>query len=427
MTRRLALFFGTGEGERGQAVVLIGVMMTAMLMVVGLAVDAGQLYVARRTMQEAADAGAYAGAVVIYHGGNSAQAVAAAVTDVTSNGYVNGGDGGLTFVTVNHPPSGGAYAGDVKYVEVIVGTQVRTALLPAQSQLNHVRVRGVAGAEPLNNGYAIMALDRGNTPDAMNVELGGNVSVSGAGILVNSTSTVAADNQGTGNVTVVAPYGTDVAGGVEGDWPSPTTGAPQRPDPFAGYPKPNTDGMTVCTSLTTPPCGSQSGSTITINPGIYTVPIQAAGGTTIVLNTGIYIVKAGINGSGNADLNSGAGGVFIFNTTMNYPDSGGTCASIKLAGNASSSLAPLTTGTYAGLLFYQDPACTAEFVIAGNGVLSASGTIYLPTAAFRMDGNNATLTGSQLVAKTVNIQNGDISISFNSGTTAQPVLPRLSE
>jgi hypothetical protein len=425
MMRRFARFFSTGEGERGQAVVLVGLVMTAMLMGVGLAVDAGQVYSARRTMQEAADAGAYAGAVAIYQGGNSSQAVAAAVADVTRNGYVNGGDGGLTYVTVNHPPTGGAHAGDVKYVEVIVGTQVRTALLPAQSQLNHVRVRGVAGAEPLNNGYAIMALDRGNTPDAMNVELGGNVTVDGAGILVNSTNTEAADNQGTGNITVVAPFGTDVAGGVEGSWPNPNPGAPQKPDPFAGYPKPNTDGMTVYTSL--PPAPPSTPPTITLNPGIYTVPIQAAGGTTIVLNSGIYIVKAGINGTGNADLRSGAGGVFIFNTTMNYPDSGGTCASVKLAGNASSSLAPLTTGTYAGLLFYQDPACTAEFVIAGNGVLSASGTIYLPNAAFRMDGNNATLTGSQLVAKTVNIQNGDISITFNSGTTAQPVLPRLSE
>jgi hypothetical protein len=43
------------------------------------------------------------------------------------------------------------------------------------------------------------------------------------------------------------------------------------------------------------------------------------------------------------------------------------------------------------------------------------------------DGNNATLTGSQLVAKTVNIQNGNITIDFNPGNTAQPILPRLSE
>jgi hypothetical protein len=87
----------------------------------------------------------------------------------------------------------------------------------------------------------------------------------------------------------------------------------------------------------------------------------------------------------------------------------------------------MATPPYAGLLFYQDRACTAEFTISGNGRLTAAGTIYLPTAPFVMNGSNATLTGSQLVAQTVDIQNGTINITFNSGTTAQPILPRLSE
>ena len=43
------------------------------------------------------------------------------------------------------------------------------------------------------------------------------------------------------------------------------------------------------------------------------------------------------------------------------------------------------------------------------------------------DGNNATLTGSQLVANTVNIQSGNITMNFDGGNTAQPNLPRLSE
>jgi hypothetical protein len=398
-------FWRGREGERGQAVVIIAMTMTAMLMALGL---------------EAADAGAYAGAVVLYQGGTTTQARAAATNDVTRNGFTNGGDGGLTSVTVNLPPLSGPHVGDSTYVEVIISTQVKTALVPAQSQLNLVSVRGVAGAEPLNNGYAIMALDRGNTLDAMRVESGGRVDIDGAGILVNSTHTEAADNQGTGNVTVAAPYGTDVAGGTTGEWPNATTGAPQRPDPFASYPKPSISGMTVYSSL-------PGGNPMVLYPGIYTVPISAAGGTTIILTSGIYIVKDGINGSGNADLQSGAGGVFIFNTVMDYPASTGTCRAIRLSGNAQSTLAPMTTGTYAGLLFYQDTACTQAFYISGNGSLAASGTIYLPTATFVMDGTNATLTGSQLVANRVDVQTGNITITFDSGFTAQPVLPRLSE
>jgi hypothetical protein len=44
-----------------------------------------------------------------------------------------------------------------------------------------------------------------------------------------------------------------------------------------------------------------------------------------------------------------------------------------------------------------------------------------------LDGNNATLTGSQLVARQVEIQNGNIQIDYDPHVTAQPILPRLAE
>lgn len=406
------------EGEGGQAIVLVAVTFLGLLMAVGLAIDTGQLFVARRTAQEAADAAAYAAAVVLYEGGMTTQASAAATTDATTNGYTDMGTGGRIRVTVNVPPASGTYYNNSSYAEVLISVQVQTNLVPQQAGITTVKVRGVAGAVPLNNSYGLMALDRGSTANAMQVQSNGNISVTGAGILANSTSPTAAYNIGTVTVSPAPPNGTQVAGGVSGTWPNPTTGVSQQPDPFAGYPMPSTSGMTVYSSL---PSNN-------LSPGIYTVPLQAAGGTTLNLASGIYILKAGINGSGNADLVSGAGGVFIFNTVMNYPtDTGGGCGSINLTGNVSTSLSPLTTGTYKGLLFYQDPACTAQFTIAGNGTLTASGTIYVPTGAFQLNGSNATLTGSQLIAKTVNAQNGHITITFNTGSTAQPVLPRLAE
>lgn len=422
----LARFWRGSSSESGQALVLIAITLMGMLMAVGLAIDSGQLFVARRTAQEAADAGAYAGAVYMYLIGEDppsaatqAAAVTAATFDITRNGFTGDCTTGTTTkvcVTV------GTYQSDPHYVEVTITTQVHTSLVPAQSGLTTVKVHAVAGAVSLNKGYAIMALDRGNTPNALQLSSNGHVNVSGAGILVNSTSPTAAYNQG-GTVTVdpAPPYGTQVAGGVSGTWPNPTTGVAQQPDPFAGFAKPSTAGLPVVNAL-------PGGNPLNLTPGIYTVPIQAAGGTTINLASGVYITKAGINGAGNADLISAAGGVFIFNTVTNYPtDTGGGCGSVNLTGNAHTELAPLATGPYKGLLFYQDPACTAAFTIAGNGTLTASGTIYLPTAAFVLNGSNATLNGSQLVAKTINAQNGTVNVTFSSGSTAQPILPRLAQ
>src|SRR5437899_11832094 len=65
--------------------------------------------------------------------------------------------------------------------------------------------------------------------------------------------------------------------------------------------------------------------------------------------------------------------------------------------------------------------------IGGNGTFIGTGSIYIPSAQFVFDGNPSSLTGSQLIARTVNIQHGNISINYNPTTTAQPILPRLAQ
>jgi putative Flp pilus-assembly TadE/G-like protein len=425
--RTFARFWSGDESQRGQAIVLIAAVLLGMLMSVGLAIDAGELFVARRTAQEAADAGAYAGAVILYQGGDNATAKAQATLDITTNGYTDGGGGGTEHVTVNSPPllAGAPYLNNNEYVEVQISVDVKTSLVP-KSGLTTVTVHSIAGAVPLNNSFALMALNRGNTTKALDVEAAGKVKITGAGILVNSTSTTGAYdacNSTCPNVTSTGPI--DVTGNYTGTGfsPTPTTGYTQQADPFAGYPKPSTNGLgPPITSLPTPVSGA-----VTLNPGIYAVPITYAGNTTVTLNTGIYIVEAGMNSAGNLDFLSSAGGVFIFNTLNSYPDSGGTCGSVTITGNATTNLAPMTSGTYKGLLFYQDPACTQPFTISGNGSLTATGTIYVPTGTVVMNGNNATLDGSQVVANTIDVQGGNVTINFTTGATAQPVLPRLAQ
>ena len=446
------------KDDGGQAVILIAITFLALLMAVGLAIDAGQLYVARRTMQEAADSAAYAGAVVKYQGGTTLQARQAATDDATRNGYTcqlivcgAGSDilNGFN-VTVNAPPLSGTFAGNTSYVEVLISGTVRTALVPAQSALTNVGVRGVAGAGPLNNGFAIMALDRGNTQKAFYADNQADIHLTGGGILVNSTNSQGAwsDQCTSSRFTIGAPYGTDVAGTGYGCFP--TTGAglvntyPQQADPLSGYAKPSTSGMSTHNSL---PGGCSS--SCTIDPGIWTTSIGGAGGTTITMNSGIYVLKGeGINAAGNADIEGT--NVFIYNTHSNYPGAFRPgidhCTSLNLAGNANSNLTAFTSAyvltldpngqhvdpdvqewNYVNFLVYQDPACTNQMQIAGNGSFNGTGTIYVPTATFVFSGQNATLTGSQLIAKIVNVQSGNITINFDAGNTAQPILPRLSE
>ena len=121
--------------------------------------------------------------------------------------------------------------------------------------------------------------------------------------------------------------------------------------------------------------------------------------------------------------------VFVTRRPPNHraPGVSPSCHQINLQGNATSTLSAQITGTWANLLVYQDPACSVSMEIGGNGTFLGTGSIYIPSAQFVFDGNPSTLNGSQLIARTVNVQNGNITINYNPTTTAQPILPRLAE
>jgi len=442
-------FFGRDDGESGQAVVLFAIMMLALLFAVGLAIDAGQLYSSKRAQQEAADAAAFAGAVVLYQQGSGAEAIAAARTDALTNGFSSGGAcllstpgpctdaASQTTVTVYWPPISGSFLGNVKHIEVEITRQVKTSLVPAEAAFNPVRARGVAGSEPLNNGYAIMALDRGGIDRGFWTGSNGHVDLNGGGILVNSTSSNASENDQnqSSNFSIETPWGLDVTGQATGHWTDLTPPVPvnaghsQVPDPFALFPPPPVCASAPC--AVTPVYTSLPGAVggvVTLDPGIYKVKIKGSGNDVFNMNPGIYIVEQGFDTSGNG-LVSGSN-VFIFNTYSNYPGSPGlspTCSDVSLTGNGNIVLSAMTTGVWQNLLFFQDPLCTNPFEIGGNGTFSGTGSLYLPSALFMLDGNNATLSGSQLVARQVAIQQGNITINYDPHTTAQPILPRLAE
>ncbi|HEV2010035.1 MAG TPA: pilus assembly protein TadG-related protein [Candidatus Limnocylindria bacterium] len=444
-------FFGP-EAEGGQAIVMVAIVFMALLFAVGLAVDAGQLFAAKRTQQEAADAAAFAGAVVLYQGGTVLQATAAAIADATTNGYTDGVSS--TTVTVNgsatassNPPTSGLYAGEspVLHVEAVIVRQVRTTLVPAESAFNPVRARGVAGSESLNNGYPIIALGTGCAVAGLTVSANENIHVYGGGIVSNSCSTSAVSGFSSIQDLLIcasppAPctpnsYRLSMVGGTTGNtFPAGitvTTGITAVADPFAGYPKPDGHSYNGVNVLPTDP--ARIAGTTTAVEGIYTTQLS-----TVALCHGIYILKgAGLGGDITRDTNAAHvdpntntacdGNVLIYNTTSAFPTTTGTCSDMGAAGTHPITLRPMTTGLYANMGIYQDPACTSALVVSGTNTLDMGGTIYMPNGAINLNGNTATINGGQLIAKTINIQNGNINITYSSSTTATPKLPRLAE
>ncbi len=90
-------------GQRGQALPLFALMLTAMLAATGLVVDVGGAWAQERSQQKAADTAALAGATAEANGAGNAEIKAAARANAFANGYQ------ASEVAVNIPPTTGKY------------------------------------------------------------------------------------------------------------------------------------------------------------------------------------------------------------------------------------------------------------------------------------------------------------------------------
>ena len=118
----------------------------------------------------------------------------------------------------------------------------------------------------------------------------------------------------------------------------------------------------------------------------------------------LIIEGGGFSDSGNASVNGS--GVMIVNGGSKYPGTGGTYGSITLSSNVALNLSPATSGTYAGIVFFQPRDNTAAAIQTGNAS-GITGTIYAPAAALSESGNGA--LDASLIVDTVAISGNGVA------------------
>jgi len=386
------------RGEKGQAIVLLVLLLVGLIGITALAVDGGRLYSDRRRAQNAADNAALAGAYAVCAGGDvGATARAAAL----NNGFNN--DGSTNTVTIHHPPSGGPYSGNNQYViTAISSTQATTFARLIYSGNLVVTTRATARCRDRFE-YALVALNGSNTVRGLSIIGNGDVVVNGGGAVSNSTHpTQSLYETGSGTFTA-DPI--DIVGGIQGDGflPDPPN-SPADPvtDPLADVqPPPKPAGACTTVDLT----GSGS---ITLDPGLY-CEITAASNINIFMNPGIYYIDGpgGFSVSSNASI-IGAG-VLIY--------LGENAAGVTIIGNGSINLTAPASGPYAGLLFYVDRNNTNPINGTGNGSWSGTGTIYAPSSDITLSGDSGTNTyASMIIGSTVSVGgNGNFVVYYDPG------------
>jgi hypothetical protein len=396
---------------RGQVMVLVCVSLIALMGMIAVVTDFSFLQHQRNMMQTAADSAAMAGSAELNYGDQ----VVAGKADAASNGYTDGASS--VTVAINNPPSTGPNAANSAYVEATVSKPEPTYFLRALG-VSTITVSARAVAYEGNGPNCIYVLN----PSASGAfSANGNINVaSGCGLLVDSRSS-------TGLTAVGGATSTAPTIGVVGNY-SATTGASLTPTPKIGviaasdplaYVQAPTVGSCAHTNFKLTGTSGSVSSPYQLYAGTYCGGISINGNAWVHFNPGTYVLAGGGMGISSNTVMAGTGLTF-YNTT----GSGGYAA-ITLNGSATVNLSAPTSGTLAGILFFQDrsiPSTAAASSITGNSTSTFDGAIYFPTTAINFGGNSSTSGYSIVVADKLTVSgNSAIGSNYSSLTGGSPI------
>lgn len=373
--------------RRGNIATLTALMMPVLIGSAGLASDSIQWTLTKRMMQRAADSGAIAGAFQL------SQSSTLSVVRAAATGDINRNDGFRMTVTpvINSPATSGSFRDAASAVEVILATDMN---LPFTGLIMRgpMRISARAVAEVVGNGdYCVLALENTNTPG---IPIGGNATVNlGCGMMSNAPSNTSITATGSSNVTAspvaavgLVPPGNYATGTVRESYALPLR------DPYRNLPDPN---VTISGSAS----NVNNNQTRTLNPGTYS-SMDIQGNAT--LNPGTYFITSSMRVGSQARL-SGSGVTIIF-TARNAASNTGSIAGIDINGGASINLTAPSTGTYAGILMYQDRRATNSLtnIINGNSTSVLQGALYSPRQELQMNSTSGMNTRClQIVARRI--------------------------
>ena len=409
------------KSESGQAILVVVVALSlVMLGALGLGMDGAQMFAQYQMAQAAADAAASAGILSIMKGTNATSTYTFATGTPPLASYTCTTSDGRTPCVYARNNGFGATASDtvtLSYPSSVSGVTLASVTVPAltvtvQRVLNNgfirlvggaahttISAKATAGITGTSSSYCIYALST-SASYAFNATNGATVTATGCGIAVNSSN--ATDAANIVGATVSASK-IDIVGGLTMNnggsaTPAPVTGASAAADPFASLAAPPLGNCAAHPSQTTP------ASNATLTQGTYCGGIYVGNGNTnITFSPGIYV----INGGG-ISLNSTtvtANGVMFYLTGTNA-----TYQPAAIGNGVTVDMSAATSGTYQGILFFQDRSITYT---ASNGssftegaTLNMSGTLYFPTTSVSFSGTASSSGYLAIIASTVSFTGG---------------------
>lgn len=424
--------------DDGQAILLVAVFMGVIMFgFLALAIDTGRLFQQKRVAQSAADAAAVAAAEEVASGPAAEQSAANAAAQM------NGVSSSAT-VTLAALPSGNYTAGAMpsNWIQARVIVPVQTFFLGAFiSGKNKVNVGAVAVASDQQPSPTCICLEGGTGTD-LNMSNGSKLNAAGCGVTADSSSSSAVQIVGGSSLSALSlntfasgwSQSSDISGGSTIGSTKVNQGTAKCTVPMPAVPVDTTcsaDPMSQISgggvSYTAGP-NSSYGTTTTLG-GVSAVCYNSltvnGNGDTATLNPGIYIINGGTLHFNSGGPNKGGNGVLFYltNGASLLIDNGANVNLVAGGGTQSGGGNAPSTGSYNGILFYQDPGQAASnnspsdagdsnsISVQGGASSYFYGAIYAPLAPVTLGNGSGTTITADIVAKSLTMNGGGTLIS----------------
>jgi hypothetical protein len=430
--------------QRGQVLILVTLAAIPMFAIAGLVTDLGYMQYVRRSTQTAADAAARA-AMIQFHSANfgssyscggavvcqaapqfcdpaigtPANAIENGCLYAKQNGFIHSSTQDVTYVSgVSASPPTTVGLSSVSYWVTFRVTQIVPMLFSAVAGNTTGMVTSRATAAITGAKDCIYAL---NPTASGALSVGGTANLtSGCGIYVDSSDSSALGTNGGG--TISAPE-YDVVGGVNTHYaltPTPNTGASPAADPLASMPAP-ASAPYHCDYKNY--SASNNGSAVVLSPGVYCGGINVKN-NLYTLNAGNYILVGGGLTTQDSNSSIAGSGVFFYNTFGDTNKGTYAYSPINIAATSTVSLTAPTSGTYTGILFFEDRSAPASSDSYGGGSSAVyQGTIYAKNAAVTMFGNSSVSAAYTILVADTIVMKGTTGFddNYSSLTGGSPI------
>jgi len=424
-----------GRDDRGVIFIIVGLSLPVIFGAAAISVDFGQLLYIQTELQTAADAAALA-ATDAFEDEDEAKSIAVSYAElnmpVAENGDVldpddvilgNWDQDTTTFTAAGTPTNA-----------VQVTTRRATAngnavpLYFAQLigfETRDVEATAIAFTDTSDDNFCILALDA-DASGAVTMNGTPDLAMPNCGLAVASSDDSALVINGNGDLEaseICVAGGSSVGSNATVD-PGVTDNCSNIPDDPLDELVAPTAGTCDQTNFSV----TGSNNTIALTPGTYCGGIRVTGNNnTLTLASGEYIIDGGgITINGGTFQDDGLGGVMIYNTSSDGSDFAG----ISFAGNGTIDLTAMTTGTYAGVLFFVDRDADAgtDFSVGGTSTTALTGAIYAPSNDVSYAGTSSQASSCiQIIAATVTLsgttETVDPDVCDSSAVTIAPTMP----